>query len=277
MYTLFKTTIITIIFTSCFLACTSTGTQEKQTDSSTNELPNIIYILADDLGIGDLSCYGQQKFSTPNIDRLANEGMLFTQHYSGSTVCAPSRSSLMTGLHTGHTYIRGNKEVRPEGQHPLADSIHTLAEHMQQAGYVTGAFGKWGLGPVGSEGDPNQQGFDQFYGYNCQRLAHHYYPYHLWNNNEKILLEKNAGKQKGTYAPELIQEQALVFIEKNKAKPFFMFVPNVIPHAELIAPESIMQKHRGKYLPEKYLKDMTRAKNIEMVLTNHKQNHTLPL
>ena len=133
-----------------------------------NEQPNIIYILADDLGYGDLGCYGQEIIQTPNLDAMAANGMRFTQHYSGSTVSAPSRSALMTGLHTGHTFIRGNKEHKPEGQHPLPAGTYTLAKMLQEAGYVTGAFGKWGLGYPGSEGDPNNQGFNEFFGYNCQ-------------------------------------------------------------------------------------------------------------
>ena len=220
----------------------------KETTSIT---PNIIYILADDLGYGDLSCYGQEKFKTPNIDRLASQGMLFTQHYSGSTVCAPSRSALMTGMHTGHTVVRGNKEVRPEGQHPIPDLTYTLAEAMQKAGYVTGAFGKWGLGFPGSEGDPTSQGFDTFFGYNCQRFGHHYYPRHLWSNRDSIVLHENAGTNKGLYAPNLIHEKTLAFIETNKDKPFFLYVPSIIPHAELAAPEEVLKKHRGKYAPEK--------------------------
>ena len=154
--------------------------QELVQAGSHQRKTNIIYILADDLGYGDLSCYGQAKFSTPNIDRLAKDGILFTQHYSGSTVCAPSRSALLTGQHTGHTFIRGNKEVFPEGQHPMDSSVITIAEVLKTSGYVTGAFGKWGLGYPGSAGDPIQQGFDRFYGYNCQRMGHNYYPYHLW-------------------------------------------------------------------------------------------------
>lgn len=214
--------------------------------------PNIIYILADDLGYGDLSVYGQTNFKTPNLDKMASEGMLFTDHYAGTTVCAPSRSSLMTGLHTGHTPIRGNKEWKPEGQWPLADSTYTMAEMLQDAGYVTGAFGKWGLGFPGSEGDPSKQGFDEFYGYNCQRMAHNYYPGHLWNNEEKVILEGNSGDKFEVYAPELIHDKALQFIEENKDKPFFMFYPNVIPHAELLLPEENMAEFRGKYLPEKH-------------------------
>ena len=209
--------------------------------------PNIIYILADDLGYGDLSCYGQQKFSTPNIDRLAAGGMRFTQHYSGATVCAPSRSALMTGLHTGHTFIRGNYEVKPEGQYPLPDSVFTLAESLQRAGYVTGAFGKWGLGFPGSEGDPNHQGFDTFFGYNCQRQGHHYYPYHLWYNQDSLVLPANAGQRKGNYAPDLIHEQTLAFIEAHRDTSFFLYVPSIIPHAELVAPDSILANFRGKF------------------------------
>ncbi len=229
------------------------NTTAKGGPASANQAdrPNIIYILADDLGYGDLSCYGQKNFTTPNIDRLAQSGMRFTQHYSGSTVCAPSRSALMTGMHTGHTFIRGNKEIQPEGQHPIPDDTFILPEMLKQKGYTTGAFGKWGLGYPGSEGDPMNQGFDRFFGYNCQRLGHHYYPYHLWDNQDSIRLSANEGQQKGTYAPSLIHKKTLDFIEANKATPFFMYVASIIPHAELVAPEHVMEKYRGKYLPEK--------------------------
>lgn len=213
--------------------------------------PNIIYILADDLGYGDLSSYGQEKFSTPNIDKLASQGMAFTQHYAGNTVCAPSRSALLTGMHTGHTPVRGNKEIKPEGQYPIPDKTYTLAEALKKEGYVTGAFGKWGLGYPGSEGDPVNQGFDVFYGFNCQRLGHHYYPYHLWSNRDSIVLAGNAGHRKEDYAPALIHDKTIDFLETNKDKPFFLYVPTIIPHAELAAPESIIAKYRGKYPPEK--------------------------
>ncbi len=216
--------------------------------------PNIVYILADDLGYGDLSCYGQTHFQTPNLDKMAAGGILFTQHYSGTTVCAPSRSSLMTGQHTGHTFIRGNKEWQPEGQYPLEAKAVTISEMLKQAGYVTGAFGKWGLGFVGTEGDPKRQGFDEFYGYNCQRLAHNYYPGHLWDNQEKVVLEGNSSDKFEVYAPELIHQRALQFIEKNKDKPFFLFYPNVIPHAELLLPEENLAEFRGRFLPEKKFK-----------------------
>jgi len=210
--------------------------------------PNIIYILADDLGYGDLGCYGQEKFTTPNLDQLAREGIRFTRHYSGSTVCAPSRSVLMTGLHTGHTFIRGNQEVRPEGQWPLTASAVTLAEMLKESGYVTGAFGKWGLGFPGSEGDPVNQGFDRFFGYNCQRYAHRYYPEYIWDNKEKFYLEGNDWSTTAIYAPDIIQQRTLDFIKENRDTSFFAFVPIVIPHAELIAPDDdIFRDLLGKY------------------------------
>jgi arylsulfatase A-like enzyme len=212
--------------------------------------PNLIFILADDLGYGDLSCYGQKRFKTPHIDRLAAEGLRFTQHYSGSTVCAPSRSALLTGLHTGHTPIRGNLEIKPEGQHPLPARTVTLPKILRTAGYVSGLFGKWGLGFPGSEGEPLRQGFDRFYGFNCQRLGHHYYPYHLWDDTRKAVLPENAGTAKGAYAPDLIHRQTLAFIEQNRDRPFFCFVASIIPHAELVAPANYLARHRGKYGPE---------------------------
>ncbi len=229
--------IISFVITSC--------------SKSVDQKPNIIYILADDLGYGDLSVYGQDMFSTPNIDKLAKKGMMFTQHYSGSTVCAPSRSSLMSGLHTGHTPIRGNREVYPEGQEPFPDSIPVLPEMMKNAGYVTGAFGKWGLGFPTSEGDPIAFGFDRFYGYNCQRLAHIYHPEHLWSNQDKVILEGNLEGKKNQYAPELIHQQALSFIRSNHDNPFFLYLPTPIPHAELVAPDSVMNQYVGDFEPEK--------------------------
>lgn len=213
--------------------------------------PNIIYILADDLGYGDLSCYGQKKFSTPNIDELSRQGMLFTRHYAGCAVCAPSRSSLMSGQTTGYTAVRGNKSVEPEGQWPITAETFTIAEMLKQVGYSTGCFGKWGLGYPGSDGDPNKQGFDEFYGYNCQSLAHNYYPDHLYHNQEKIVLAGNAGSEFNEYSPYLIQQQAIQFIGDHKNKPFFLFYATTLPHAELLLPEKEISVYRNKFLPEK--------------------------
>ncbi|WP_192349275.1 arylsulfatase [Algoriphagus sp. Y33] len=209
---------------------------------------NIIFILADDLGYGDLGFLGQCYIETPNIDRLANEGMFFTNHYSGTTVCAPSRSSFLTGLHTGHTPIRGNLQVGSEGQYPMPDSVSSIAKVMQRAGYRTGAFGKWGLGFVGNTGDPNQQGFERFYGYYSQSYAHRYYPAYLWDNGKKVVLDGNDWMEKKVYAPDLIQQETISFIEKYKDDPFFLFMPIIMPHAELAAPDDeIFQKYRSKF------------------------------
>jgi len=215
---------------------------------------NVVYILADDLGYGDLSCTGQKLFSTPNIDKLAAEGMLFTNHYAGCTVSAPSRSALMTGQHTGHTPIRGNKEIKPEGQFPLPDNTYTIATMFKEAGFITGAFGKWGLGFPGSTGDPLNTGFDHFYGYNCQAEAHRYYPKHLWDDGKKVILEGNSRGIPTEYAPDLIQEKAIEFLETNKEKPFFLFLPYTLPHAELLVPDdSLFNCYKGKYNEKPYL------------------------
>jgi len=197
--------------------------------------PNIILIVADDLGYGDIGCYGQQKIETPNIDRLARQGLQFTKFYAGTAVCAPSRASLMTGLHTGHTPIRGNKGTQPEGQTPLPDSSLTFANFLRKGGYSTGAFGKWGLGFITSSGAPDKKGFDQFFGYNCQTLAHNYYPDHLWNNHNRIDLPENI-RANTTYSADMIHRQALGFIKNSTEKPFFLFLPYTLPHAEVIVP-----------------------------------------
>ncbi len=232
------------------LAATSCSTQIEERTT-----PNVIYILADDLGYGDLSCFGQQHFKTPHIDQLASEGMRFTQHYAGSAVSAPSRSVLLSGLHTGHTYIRGNRELKDaEGQHPIPAEAYLLPEMFKEAGYATGAFGKWGLGFPGSEGDPNNQGFDEFFGYNCQRQAHRYYPPHLWHNQEKYILEGNDNKNCVTFAPDVIQEQALKFIRTNANRPFFAYIPIVQPHAELLAPDDeLLEQFKGKFEETPYI------------------------
>jgi len=203
--------------------------------------PNFIYILLDDAGYGDFSCYGQKKFKTPNIDALAKKGLKFTQHYSGSTVCAPTRCSIMEGRHTGHTFVRGNKEIKPEGQYPIPADLVTLPKLLQKNGYTTGMFGKWGLGAPGSEGDPVNQGWDEFFGYNCQRQAHTYYPTHLWHNDKKI-------PQKGKdYAHDVIMAEAMKFLRENKKNPFFAYMSVTIPHAAMQVPEEDAAPFREKF------------------------------
>jgi arylsulfatase A-like enzyme len=192
--------------------------------------PNIILILADDLGYGDVGYQGQQKIHTPHIDQMAADGMRFTFCYAGTAVCAPSRASLMTGLHTGHTAIRGNRGFKPEGQYPLPDSSLTIATVLQRHGYTTGDFGKWGLGYPGSTGTPNKKGFTDFFGYNCQSLAHNYYPDHLWSNTEKIGLDGTV------YSADLIHRHALQFLQANKDRPFFLWLSYTLPHAMLQVP-----------------------------------------
>lgn len=204
--------------------------------------PNIIYILADDLGYGDLGCYGQKINKTPNLDKICAEGIKFTDHYSGSTVCAPSRCVLMTGLHTGHCQVRGNREVKPEGQAPMKPGTVTITTLLKKAGYTSGMFGKWGLGAPGSVSDPALY-FDEFYGYNCQRQAHSYYPNHLWHNNKKVELD---GK---TYSHDLIMDNAIKFVKDNKDKPFFCYMPITVPHAAMHAPKDLHDKYR-KLFPQ---------------------------
>ncbi|MCE7057946.1 arylsulfatase [Algoriphagus sp. AGSA1] len=235
-------------FTTLFVFAFIQGCQPKE-EKSNPPKPNIVYIMADDLGYGDLSSYGQQKFETPNIDRLAKEGMLFTQHYSGTTVCAPSRSSLMTGLHTGHTPIRGNRGING-GQYPLPPDVITIPKILKKAGYVTGVFGKWGLGYPGSAGDPLNQGFDEFFGYNSQTISHNYYARELSDNDKVIELKENSGTEHGVYTPNLIQERTLDFIDRHRDTTFFLYVPSIIPHAELFAPEEYMEMFVKRTSPE---------------------------
>jgi arylsulfatase A-like enzyme len=189
--------------------------------------PNIVLILADDLGYGDLGCYGQQRIQTPNIDRLAAEGVRFTQAYAGSTVCAPSRCCLETGLHTGHARTRGNMapdlHLRPEDT--------GVAEILKTAGYRTGLFGKWSLGGLGTTGYPLRKGYDQFFGFFSQLHAHNYYPEHLLNNEREFLLRGNFGAKKTDYAPDLFTTRALEFLDKPDDRPFFLYLSNTIPHA----------------------------------------------
>ncbi len=201
--------------------------------------PNIIFIFADDLGYGEIGCYGQQKIETPNINLLAKNGIKFNQFYAGTTVCGPSRASLLTGLHTGHTVIRGNKPFPPEGQMPLSASTITFANYLQQNGYATAAFGKWGLGFNQNSGDPNKKGFDLFYGYNDQSLAHDYFPPSLWKNYEKIDLSVNKTYD-SIYSAALIHQQAIDYIKQSAGKPFFIYLPYTLPHGDVIGPHDTL-------------------------------------
>lgn len=224
---------------------------------------NVVFILADDLGWGELGCYGQQKIPTPHIDRLASQGMRFTQHYTGAPVCAPARCVLMTGKHLGHAEIRGNFRAPKafpeftEGQYPLSEAALTVAQVFQRAGYATGAMGKWGLGPVGSTGDPNRKGFDLFFGYNCQAVAHSFYPSHLWHNDQQILINDPPipGHQRQaegpvrmedwigqTYAPKLMIDQAIKFLEENHTGPFFLYLPFIEPHVAMHPPRESVER-----------------------------------
>ena len=243
--------------------------------------PNVVFILADDLGWGEMGCYGQQRLRTPNIDRLAAEGMRFTRHYSGAPVCAPSRCVLMTGRHLGKAEIRGNIQAKvrfpefTEGQHPLSEAAFTLAQAFRKAGYATAAMGKWGLGPVGSTGDPERKGFDLFFGYNCQAVAHSYYPQFLWRNGEKVSVNGKAvpGHRRQAqgevrmedqlgevYASRPMVAEAERFIAEQKEKPFFLYLPFIEPHVAMHPPKETVdrfpkewdtQPYRGEhgYLP----------------------------
>jgi arylsulfatase A len=238
-----KNTMIREKITTLFLlliTLTATAQKIKQ--------PNIIFILADDLGYADIGCYGQQKTETPTLDRMAKEGMKFTQFYSGSTVCAPARTTLMTGLHTGHTPIRGNKTFAPEGQTPLEENVVTVANLLQQKGYNTAAFGKWSLGFITTSGDPAKKGFKEFYGYNCQSLAHDYYPDHLWHNHDRIDFKENLDSNV-VYSADNIHEQAMQFLNKqNKDQPFFVYLPYTLPHGDVILPhDSVYQYYIKKF------------------------------
>ena len=208
--------------------------------------PNIIFILADDLGYGHLGSYGQTDIETPELDRLASEGLRYTQAYAGSTVCAPSRSVLMTGQHTGHTTVRGN--WGPDGERiPLKDSDVTVAEVLKSAGYTTGMIGKWGLGEPGTSGLPNKQGFDHWFGFLNQHKAHKFYPEYVWRNDRIVYLNENETGQRETYVQDLFIEEALQFIRSNKDQPFFLYLPFTLPHTELAAREEMVEKYRGRF------------------------------
>lgn len=264
-----------LLVCNILLACSPSETVEQP--------PNVIIFLADDLGYGEIGVLGQEKIKTPHIDALARNGMLFTNHYSAAPVCAPARYMLLTGLHSGHAFIRGNDEWAErgsvwdyrkasadpglEGQRPIPANTVTLAKLLSQNSYKTGLFGKWGLGAPATEGSPNQQGFDTFYGYNCQRQAHNLYPPHLWNNDKKDLLnneivpprtpldsladpmdEKSYARyQQPDYAPTKIHEQALKFLDDHRDQSFFMYYASPLPHLPLQAPKAWVDQYRKEF------------------------------
>jgi len=228
------------ILVFCVISCT---TDELHAGKSDN--PNIIYILADDMGVYDLGCYGQDMIQTPHLDKMAQEGIRFTEHYAGSTVCAPSRGALMTGLHTGHGYVKGNFAMESEGNLPLPAETVTVAKVLKSAGYKTGVIGKWGLGGPNDHGHPNAQGFDYSFCYLDQRLAHEFYPDHLWRNYEKVVLNNKF------YSHDLFAKDALQFIRKNSDEPFFLYLPFTIPHGKYQVPDDKPYSDKSWPQPEK--------------------------
>ena len=261
------------LFNLFFFGC------QKKENNSVNRLPNIIYILADDLGYGELGIYGQKKIKTPNLDRLAKGGIFFTQHYTGAPVCAPSRYMFLTGTHAGHSYIRGNYELgqfsdeNEGGQMPIPETTPTLAKMLKKAGYQTAMIGKWGLGMNETTGSPLLQGFDYYYGYLDQKQAHNYYPTHLWENdkisplnNEYFLvhtpIEKGSNQNKFNqfkgkdYAPDKMVEKAVNFIETSSINtPFFLYYPSPIPHVSLQIPDSLINSYKGVFKETPYYGD----------------------
>jgi arylsulfatase A len=245
-------------------------TAELPVSGSGARLPNIVFLMADDLGYGEVSCYGQQRFRTPNIDRLAAEGMKLTAHYSGNSLCAPSRCVLLSGKHPGHAYIRNNQggfSQEDEGQEPVPAGELRLPLTLKKLGYATGGFGKWDLGHVSTSGDPARQGFDIFYGFKCHAFAHNYYPTHLWSNDTRVPLNNTrfSAHQKlppeadrssaatyarfigADYAPDRISEQARKFVRDNKDRPFFLYYPTPVPHVALQVPEDSLREFEGTF------------------------------
>ncbi|TYA72039.1 arylsulfatase [Seonamhaeicola marinus] len=243
-----------VFFLSCIaISCAQKKSSKTKLKEESQTKPNIIYILADDMGYGDVGVYGQTKIKTPNIDKLANEGIRFTDHYSGQTVCSPSRCSLMTGMHMGNASVTINGQL-------LDPNDVTIAELLKTAGYKTGLIGKWGLSQgVTDDNCPNQQGFDHYFGFDNQGFAHFYYPEYLWRNHTKVEYPENLNirdeqgryiKGKGTYSHDEFAKEALQFIKENKDEPFFLYLPFAIPHAELTIQEEAMEEYRALNWPE---------------------------
>lgn len=200
--------------------------------ADTTKRPNLIFVLSDDIAQGDLGVYGQKLIQTPNLDQMCKDGTRYLSAYTGAPVCAPARSSFFTGLHMGHCPTRANREVKPEGQRPLPEGTVTIAKILKQAGYRTATMGKWGMGMFDTSGSPFKTGIDRFYGYNCQRHAHSYFPTYLWDNDKRVEIPENAGGKKEVYAQELIQQNVLKWIDENAGHPFFLFYAITLPHGK---------------------------------------------
>jgi arylsulfatase A len=262
-----------VLFAICLVACASLPAAASAADQQASPRLNVVLIVADDLGWGEVGCYGQQKIPTPNIDRLAADGIRLTQFYSGAPVCAPARCVLMTGRHLGHAEIRGNRQAAvsfpqfTEGQHPISAAVKTFPQVFREAGYATGAMGKWGLGPVGSTGDPNAKGFDLFFGYNCQAVAHSFYPATLWRNAKQIPLnerpipghkkqpngEVRAEDYRGTaYASTAIVAEAERFIAEHASEPFLLYLPFIEPHVAMHPPQASVDRFPEAWDSEPY-------------------------
>jgi arylsulfatase len=275
-----------ILILSFTLLLLSSCKEKEENFTPMEQKPNIIYILADDLGYGEIGVFGQEKIETPNIDALAKAGMIFTQHYSSAPVCAPARYMFLTGRHSGQAYIRGNdewnergdvwsysamaKDSTLEGQRPVPDGTKTIANYLKDAGYRTGLVGKWGLGAPHTKSVPNEMGFDFFYGYNCQRQAHTYYPLHLYKNRNRVHLTNDTiapntpfpkgadpndpksykGLTLSDYAPDLMFEEITNFVNDNKEYPFFLYWATPIPHVALQAPRRWVEYYVDKFGPE---------------------------
>ena len=235
-------TVKRVLWSWAVLACAFGVLRVAFVDSAAQSAkPNIVLIHADDLGWGDLGVYGQQKVRTPRLDRMATQGTRFTQYYSGSTVCAPSRYALMTGFHMGHAYIRGN------GDFPIRPEDVTVAEVLKGAGYATGVIGKWGLGTVETPGVPHRQGFDYAFGFLTHRHPHRQFTEYLYRNGERL------GVDPKHFANDLMTGEALEFIDRNRTQPFFLYLAYTIPHAELRVPEDSLTEYRGKFSEEPFV------------------------
>ncbi|MBI5766379.1 MAG: arylsulfatase [Verrucomicrobia bacterium] len=270
---------ILAVFSLALIASAPLRAADSRPPAVSPSKPNIIFLLADDLGYGDIGAYGQKKIRTPSLDQLARDGMKFTQAYSGHNVCAPSRCALMTGKHPGHAYIRDNRGGQgiggangPEGQEPVPAGELKLPLTLKKIGYTLGGFGKWGLGGVGTTGEPMKQGFDRFFGYNDQAVAHNFYPVSLWDNERKVPLrnEPFSAHQKlpdgadptkpasytafvgKDYAPDLINEAARKFLRENKDRPFFLYYPTTVPHLALQVPEDSLAEYKDAFPEEPY-------------------------